>query len=64
MDVQRQKGMQRAFQALAFGDPVGHDGEDRRAAHREADENGLTEEHFTPVAGHLARTLAELNVLL
>lgn len=62
VDMQRQKGKQRTFLAFAFGGPVKYTGKDMRAAHAPLVERGLGEQHFLAVAGHLASTLAELNV--
>ncbi len=57
MDIQR--GKQKAFLAFAFGAPVKYSGKDMRAAHAELE---LTEKHFGAVAENLQNTLEEMGV--
>ena len=59
-DMAKQKLKQQAFLAFVFGGPVKYDGKDMRKAHAHLD--GLNEDHFNAVAGHLVATLKELNV--
>lgn len=59
-DMGKQKLKQQAFLAFVFGGPVKYDGKDMRKAHAHLE--GLNEDHFNAVAGHLVATLQELNV--
>ena len=52
----------KAFLTKAFGGPDRFEGRDLTAAHAELVQNGLGDEHFDAVAGHLAATLNELGV--
>lgn len=61
-DMENQRGKQKAFLAMAFGGLVKYTGKDMRQAHAKLVENGLNEDHFNAVAGHLVATLKELNV--
>jgi len=60
MDIQRAK--QKAFLTMAFGGPNNYTGNDLRTAHARLVQQGLNEDHFNAVAGHLQGTLEELNV--
>lgn len=60
MDAQRAK--QKSFLTMAFGGPNNYTGKDMREAHKHLVEQGLNEDHFNAVAGHLQATLEELNV--
>ncbi len=62
VEMERQKGKQRAFLTFAFGGPANYSGKDLRSGHEQQVERGLNEDHFLAVAGHLAATLAELTV--
>lgn len=59
-DMAAQKNKQKAFLAFAFGGPVKYEGKDMRTAHAKLE--GLNEDHFGAVAGHLVATLQELSV--
>lgn len=59
-DMTQQKRKQMAFLAYAFGGPVNYTGKSMREAHAKLD--GLNEDHFNAVAGHLVATLEELNI--
>lgn len=59
-DMKLQKRKQMAFLAYAFGGPVTYSGKNMREAHAKLD--GLNENHFNSVAGHLVATLEELNI--
>lgn len=58
--MKRQHNKQKAFLAAAFGGPEPWGGKDMRTAHEDID--GLKEEHFNAVAGHLQATLKELGI--
>lgn len=61
-DPERMDGLkrqQRAFLSQALGGPAEYRGKPLREAHAGL---GITDEHFTAVAGHLAQTLAALGV--
>lgn len=59
-DMKLQKRKQMAFLAYAFGGPVQYTGKNMRDAHAKLE--GLNENHFNAVAGHLVETLEDLNV--
>jgi len=62
-DMEKQKGKQKAFLAMAFGGPTKYTGKDMRTAHAHLVEKlGLNDEHFDITVGHLAATLKELGV--
>ncbi len=61
-DPERLEGLkrqQRAFLSQALGGPAEYRGRPLREAHAGL---GITGEHFTAVAGHLAQSLAALGV--
>ncbi len=60
VDMDEQRGKQKAFLAMVFGGPNGYTGKDLRSAHESLD--GLNDSHFDAVAGHLQATLDELGV--
>ncbi len=60
MDAQRAKQM--SFLTMAFGGPNNYSGKDMREAHAPLVAQGLNEDHFNAVAGHLQATLEELEV--
>jgi len=62
ISMDRQKRMQKAFLAVAFGGPNKYTGRSMRAAHARPVAIGLNETHFDKVAEHLQRTLLELSV--
>jgi hemoglobin len=51
-----------AFMTMAFGGPSKYSGRDLRHAHAGLVRNGLADQHFDAVAGHLRTTLDELGV--
>ena len=61
-DLESLRRMQTAFLSLAFGGGAAYEGRDLRAAHAPLVANGLADEHFDAVAGHLQATLEELSV--
>jgi len=62
IDMDEQRGKQKAFLAMVFGGPEQYSGRDLRTAHAPLVEKGLDDSHFDAVAGHLDATLRELNV--
>lgn len=58
-DMKRQRTFMRAFLAMALGGPNEYDGRPMKEAHEHL---GVTELHFTLIAGHLAATLEEAGV--
>ncbi len=62
VDMNNQRGMQKAFLTMAFGGPHNYTGRSLRAAHERHVERGLNQSHFNAVAGHLQATLLELKV--
>lgn len=61
-DMDAMRGKQKAFLTMAFGGPNNYTGADLRTAHAHLVKNGLNENHFNAVAGHLQATLEELKV--
>lgn len=61
-DMEKQHRMQKAFLTMAFGGPGNYSGRGMRAAHEKVVSEGLSDEHFDAVVGHLATTLQELGV--
>ncbi len=61
-DMARQARKQKQFMTYAFGGSTKWEGRSMRAAHAKAVEQGLDDEHFDRVAGHLADTLESLGV--
>jgi hemoglobin len=59
VDMDRQRGKQKAFLTMAFGGPHSYSGKDMRAAHAKMN---LTEVHFDAVMENLGATLKELGV--
>ncbi len=61
-DMDQQIAKQKAFLTMAFGGPNNYSGKDMRAAHEKLVKQGLNEQHFNAVAGHLVATLNDLGV--
>lgn len=61
VDMERQAAKQKAFLTYAFGGPNHYTGRDMRAAHVHLVAQGLNDDHFNAVAGHLKATLEELG---
>lgn len=61
-DMVQQARKQKAFLTYAFGGPTKWTGRSMRAAHAQAVEQGLSDDHFDRVAGHLQETLESLGV--
>jgi hemoglobin len=62
IDMDAQIAKQKAFLTFAFGGPNNYSGQDMRNAHSKLVKEGLNEQHFNAVAGHLQSTLEELGV--
>ncbi|MCB0333686.1 MAG: group 1 truncated hemoglobin [Bdellovibrionales bacterium] len=62
VDMDEQRNKQKSFLTMVFGGPNNYTGKDMREAHARLVEDGLNEDHFNAVAGHLQATLEELNV--
>ena len=61
-DMDDQRNKQKSFLTMAFGGPNKYTGKDMRVAHARLVADGLNEDHFNAVAGHLQSTLEELSV--
>ena len=61
-DMEAQAAKQKALLTVAFGGPNHYTGKDLASAHAHLVKQGLNDDHFNAVAGHLAATLAELGV--
>lgn len=62
VDMDRQRGKQKAFLTMAFGGPHNYTGKDMRSAHARLVAMGLNDSHFDAVVELLGQTLQELNV--
>lgn len=62
VDMEQQKGKQRAFLAFVTGAPTKYTGQDMRAGHAHLLERGLDDSHVDVVIQHLGETLAGLGV--
>lgn len=62
VDMEKQKGKQRAFLTMAFGGPNNYSGKDMREGHAHLVAKGLNESHFDAVMENLGATLTELGV--
>lgn len=62
IDMDAQIAKQKAFLTYAFGGPNNYTGKDLGSAHAKLVEQGLNDDHFNAVAGHLSATLTELKV--
>lgn len=62
IDMNEQRTKQKGFLTMAFGGPNKYTGKDLRTAHARLVANGLNDDHFNAVAGHLQATLEELGV--
>lgn len=62
VDMDEQRGKQKAFLSMVFGGPNDYSGKDMREAHAGLVRKGLNGSHFNAVAGHLQATLNDLDV--
>lgn len=62
VDMDRQRGKQKAFLTMAFGGPNSYSGKDMRTAHARLVTMGLNDSHFDAVVELLGATLTELGV--
>lgn len=62
VDMDEQRGKQKAFLTMVFGGPNEYSGKDLRTAHKQLVQKGLNDSHFNAVAVHLEATLEELGV--
>ena len=62
VDMDKQRGKQKAFLTMALGGPHNYTGKDMRAGHAHLVANGLNDSHFDAVMENLGATLAELGV--
>lgn len=62
VDMDRQRGKQKAFLTMAFGGPHNYSGKDMRVGHAHLQKMGLNDSHVDAVIELLGATLAELNV--
>ncbi|MEL7244735.1 MAG: group 1 truncated hemoglobin [Cyanobacteria bacterium J06573_2] len=63
VDMEKQRGHQRAFLTYAFGGSSVYDGKTMRNAHKNlVEEMGLNEQHFDAVVENLVKTLKELGI--
>ncbi|MGB8274135.1 MAG: chemotaxis protein CheW [Alphaproteobacteria bacterium] len=62
VDMDAQRGKQKAFLTMAFGGPNSYTGKDLQTAHAPLVAKGLNDSHFDAVAEHLKATLDELGV--
>ncbi len=62
VDMDRQRGKQKAFLTMAFGGPHNHTGKDMRNGHAHLLTMGLNDSHVDAIIELLGRTLEELGV--
>lgn len=62
VDMDRQRGKQKAFLAMAFGGPHNYSGQDMRAGHAHLFAKGLNDSHVDAVIELLGATLKEMGV--
>ncbi len=62
VDMDRQRGKQKAFLTMAFGGPHNYTGKDMRAGHAHLVKQGLNDTHFDAIIELLGGTLKELGV--
>ena len=62
VDMDRQRGKQKAFLTMVLGGPSAYTGKDMRAAHAPLVARGLNDVHVDIVIEHLGGTLKELGV--
>ena len=62
VDMDRQRGKQKAFLTMAFGGPHGYTGKDLRTGHAHLVTTGLNDSHFDAIIELLGGTLQDLGV--
>ena len=62
VEMEKQRGKQKAFLSYAFGGMPSYPGKNLREGHQHLVERGMGDQHFDAVAGHLQATLVELGV--
>jgi hemoglobin len=62
VDMERQGRMLKSFLTMGFGGPDAYAGKSLRQGHRHLVDQGLNDEHFDAVAGHIKTTLEDLTV--
>ncbi len=60
--MERQGRMLKSFLTMDFGGPDSYAGKSLRHGHRHLVDQGLNDEHFDAVAGHIKTTLEDLKV--
>lgn len=60
--MERQKAMLKHFLTFAFGGHPEYTGRNMRVAHIRQVEQGMNEQHYDAIMGHLGATLTELGV--
>ena len=58
----KRRSKQKSFLTMVFGGPNDYSGKDMRTAHAQMVEEGLTENHFDAIVGHLKATLEDTEV--
>lgn len=62
VDMERQRGKQKAFLTMAFGGPHNYSGKDMRTGHARLVAMGLNDSHFDAIVELLGGTLKEMGV--
>jgi hemoglobin len=62
VDMDRQRGKQKAFLTMAFGGPHNYSGKDMRTGHAQLVQMGLSDSHVDAIIELLGGTLKELGV--
>ena len=62
VDMDRQRGKQKAFLTMAFGGPHNYSGKDMRVGHARLVAMGLNDSHFDAIVELLGGTLKEMGV--
>jgi hemoglobin len=62
VDMDRQRGKQKAFLTMAFGGPHNYSGKDMRTGHARLVAMGLNDSHFDAIVELLGGTLKEMGV--
>lgn len=62
VDMERQRGKQKAFLTMAFGGPHNYSGKDMRTGHARLVAMGLNDSHFDAIVELLGGTLKDMGV--